>query len=47
MSGRRQNDVNGKLADSAATEFTPLVDPATGKVTGRSPSRRRKSDELA
>ena len=32
-----QNYVNGKLVDSAATEFTELVDPATGKVTGRSP----------
>jgi betaine-aldehyde dehydrogenase len=32
-----QNYVNGKLVDSAATEFTELVDPATGKVIGRSP----------
>jgi acyl-CoA reductase-like NAD-dependent aldehyde dehydrogenase len=32
-----QNYVNGKLVDSAATEFTELVDPATGRVTGRSP----------
>ena len=32
-----QNYVNGKLVDSAATEFTELVDPVTGKVTGRSP----------
>ena len=32
-----QNFVNGKLVDSAATEFTELVDPATGQVTGRSP----------
>jgi betaine-aldehyde dehydrogenase len=32
-----QNYVNGKLVDSAATEFTELVDPATGTVTGRSP----------
>ena len=32
-----QNYVNGQLVDSAATEFTELVDPATGKVTGRSP----------
>ena len=32
-----QNYVNGKLVDSAATEFTELVNPTTGKVTGRSP----------
>ena len=32
-----QNFVNGKLVDSAATEFTELVDPTTGQVTGRSP----------
>ena len=32
-----QNYVNGKLVDSAATEFTELVDPTTGEVTGRSP----------
>jgi betaine-aldehyde dehydrogenase len=32
-----QNYVNGKLVDSAATEFTELVDPATGRVIGRSP----------
>ena len=32
-----QNYVNGKLVDSAATDFTELVDPATGQVTGRSP----------
>ena len=32
-----QNYVNGRLVDSAATEFTELVDPATGKVIGRSP----------
>ena len=32
-----QNYVNGRLVDSAATEFTELVDPTTGQVTGRSP----------
>ena len=32
-----QNHVNGKLIDSASTEFAELVGPATGKVTGRSP----------
>src|SRR3712207_3678308 len=32
-----QNYVNGKLVDSVATEFTELVDPVTGNVTGRSP----------
>ena len=32
-----QNYVNGKLVDSVATDFTELVDPATGQVTGRSP----------
>src|SRR3712207_5159754 len=32
-----QNYINGKLVDSVATEFTELVDPATGKVIGRSP----------
>ena len=32
-----QNYVNGKLVDSAATDFTDLVDPVTGKVIGRSP----------
>ena len=32
-----QNYVNGKLVDSAAAEFTELVDPVTGRVTGRSP----------
>jgi len=42
-----QNYVNGTLVDSAGTELTELVDPATGKVTGRSPSRRQKSDEPA
>ncbi|SDT42888.1 1-pyrroline dehydrogenase [Friedmanniella luteola] len=32
-----QNYVDGKLVDSDATEFTELVDPTTGQVTGRSP----------
>ena len=32
-----QNYVSGRLVDSAAADFTDLVDPATGKLTGRSP----------
>jgi betaine-aldehyde dehydrogenase len=32
-----KNYVNGKLVESAATEFTELVDPTNGKVIGRSP----------
>ncbi|WP_375424432.1 gamma-aminobutyraldehyde dehydrogenase [uncultured Friedmanniella sp.] len=32
-----QNYVNGALVDSVATEFTELVDPTDGTVTGRSP----------
>ena len=32
-----QNYVDGRLVDSAAEEFTELVDPTTGEVTGRSP----------
>jgi betaine-aldehyde dehydrogenase len=32
-----QNYVNGALVDSATTEFTELVDPTNGQVTGRSP----------
>jgi betaine-aldehyde dehydrogenase len=32
-----QNYINGKLVDSASTEFTELVDPVTGKIIGRSP----------
>ena len=32
-----QNFVNGKLVDSAATEFAELVDPVTGQVTVGSP----------
>ena len=32
-----QNYVDGRLVDSAAEEFTELVDPTNGEVTGRSP----------
>ena len=32
-----QNYVDGALVDSDATEFTELVDPTNGEVTGRSP----------
>ncbi|GAA1828456.1 aminobutyraldehyde dehydrogenase [Microlunatus capsulatus] len=32
-----QNYVDGRLVDSTATEFTELVDPTNGEVTGRSP----------
>ena len=32
-----QNYVDGRLVDSTATEFTELVDPTNGQVTGRSP----------
>ena len=37
MSDVVKNYVKGKLVESAATEFTELVDPTNGKVIGRSP----------